>query len=151
MLDVAGFDYSDSENVRDEALSGVNVAEKLNNTLQGMTLTLPSAATQGLQRVADVPIYSADAVARRSAPLQATHDAATPRAALHSAELQKLGLQSGDEAKLTQGEGSALLQVTADDSLPLGVVRVAASHAATAQLGAMFGTITVEAASGSQA
>jgi NADH-quinone oxidoreductase subunit G len=44
------------------------------------------------------------------------------------------------------GQGSALLAVAADDNLPRGVVRVAAGHAATAGLGAMFGAITVERA-----
>ena len=144
MLDVAGFDYNDSESVRDELLGGMDVAAKLNNSLQGVALQVSGGNGSGLQRVAEVPIYAADAVVRRAASLQATHDAATPRAAMHGEELHKLGLQSGDEAKLTQGDGSIRLQVVADDALPRGVVRVAAGHAATAQLGAMFGTITVE-------
>jgi NADH-quinone oxidoreductase subunit G len=151
MLDVAGFDYNDSDSVREEALNGVDVASKLNNNLQGVALQQSSAAAQGLQRVADVPIYFADAVARRAAPLQATHDAAVPRAVMHSTELQKLRLQPGSEVQVTQGEGSTRLQVAADDSLPLGVVRVAAAHVATAQLGAMFGAITVEAITGGEA
>jgi NADH-quinone oxidoreductase subunit G len=143
LLNVAGFDYNDSENVRDEALAGVDVAAQLNNSLSGIAVQLPAAVT-GLQRVAEVPIYFADAVVRRAASLQATHDAVVPRAVMHRDELHKLGLQPGDEAKLTQGAGSIRLQVAADDRLPRGVVRVAAGHAATAQLGAMFGTITVE-------
>jgi NADH-quinone oxidoreductase subunit G len=151
MLDVAGFDYNDSESVRDEVLHGVDVAAQLNNSLQGVALDLQSAATDGLQRVADVPIYAADAVARRAAPLQATHDAATPRALMHSAELQKRNLQPGSAVQVTQGEGIARLQVAVDDSLPLGVVRVAAAHVATSQLGAMFGAITVEAMTGGEA
>jgi NADH-quinone oxidoreductase subunit G len=40
------------------------------------------------------------------------------------------------------------LVVQADDRLPLGVVRVSAGHPATAQLGAMFGTLTVESLNG---
>jgi NADH-quinone oxidoreductase subunit G len=143
MLNVDGFDYNDSESIRDEALGDVEVSEKLDNNLQGVALQLP-AAIEGLQRVADVPIYFADAVVRRAASLQATHDAAVPRAAMHGEELQKLGLQPGDVAQFTQGAGSVRLQVVADDNLAHGVVRVAAGHTATAQLGAMFGTITVE-------
>jgi NADH-quinone oxidoreductase subunit G len=152
MLDVAGFDYNDSEGVRDEALDGVDIPAKLDNTLPESRILNPeSSQASGLQRVADVPIYSADAVVRRAPSLQATHDAAVPRAAMHSEELGKLGLQPGDEARLAQGDGSVRLQVMADDGLPRGVVRVAAGHAATAQLGAMFGAITVEAITGSQA
>ncbi|MBI1174726.1 MAG: NADH-quinone oxidoreductase subunit G [Sideroxydans sp.] len=151
LLKLPGFDYDDSESVRDEALGGVAVAGKLNNGLSGITLQLPSAASSGLQRVSDVPIYAADAVVRRAASLQATHDAAVPRAVMHGEELKKLNLPPGSEVKLSQGAGSVRLNVAADDRLPLGVVRVAAGHAATAQLGAMFGTIVVEATSGSGA
>jgi NADH-quinone oxidoreductase subunit G len=69
-----------------------------------------------------------------------------PKAWLHSKELSKLGVQAGALVKVAQGQGSALLEVAADDGLPEGVVRVAAGHPATATLGAMFGTITVERA-----
>jgi NADH-quinone oxidoreductase subunit G len=145
LLKVQGFDYDTSEAVRDEALQGVNVANKLNNTLQGLTVQAAPAAS-GLQRVADVPIYATDAIVRRSAPLQATQDAAIPCAVMHSEEMKKLGVQAGARVKVSVGQGSAKLQVAADDKLPKGVVRVAAGHAATAGLGAMFGAITVERA-----
>jgi NADH-quinone oxidoreductase subunit G len=96
--------------------------------------------------VCEVPIYATDAVVRRSAPLQATTDAATPQAWLHSDELKKLGVQAGTTVRVSQGQGSVKLVAAADDKLPRGVVRVAAGHAETAALGAMFGTITVERA-----
>ena len=148
LLKVAGFDYETSEQVRDEALGGADVRAKLNNTLQGAPAPAPAAERKagGLQRVADVPIYSADALVRRAPSLQATQDAATPVLLMRGEELQKLGLRSGDQARVSQGEGSVQLAVAADDGLPAGVARVAAGHAATAALGPMFGTITVERA-----
>jgi NADH-quinone oxidoreductase subunit G len=146
LLNAAGFGYDDSESVRDEALGNADIAAKLNNSLPGITVQAVPAVSPGLQRVADVPIYSADAVVRRAKSLQATHDAAPPRAHLHGDELKDLNLKSGELVKLTQGQGSAQLVVAADDRLPRGVVRVAAGHEATAQLGAMFGPITVERA-----
>jgi NADH-quinone oxidoreductase subunit G len=145
MLKVDGFDQDTSEAVRDEALKGVDVAARLNNAIGGVEAKAASASG-GLQRVSEVAIYSTDAVVRRSAPLQATSDAATPRAWLHSDELKKLGVQAGATVKVSQGQGSAQLVAAADDKLPKGVVRVAAGHAATAALGAMFGTISVERA-----
>lgn len=145
LLKVEGFDQDTSEAVRDEALHGVDVAAKLNNAVGGVEVKAAPAAN-GLQRVSDVPIYATDAVVRRSAPLQATADAAMPQAWLHSEELKKLGVQAGATVKISQGQGSANLLAAADDKLPRGVVRVAAGHAATAALGAMFGTITVERA-----
>jgi NADH-quinone oxidoreductase subunit G len=145
LLKVEGFDQDTSEAVRDEALKGVDVAAGLSNAIGGVEAKAATASS-GLQRVSDVPIYATDAVVRRSEPLQATTDAALPQAWLHSDELKKLGVQPGARVKVSQGQGSVQLLAAADDKLPKGVVRVAAGHAATAALGAMFGTITVERA-----
>src|SRR5512135_3622100 len=145
LLKVDGFNHDTSEAVRDEALHGVDVAARLNNAIVGVEVKATPAAS-GLQRVSEVPIYMTDAVVRRSAPLQATADAATPQAWLHSDELKKLGVQAGAMIRISQGQGSVQLVAAADDKLPKSVVRVAAGHAATATLGAMFGTITVERA-----
>ncbi|MDP2759493.1 MAG: NADH-quinone oxidoreductase subunit NuoG [Sideroxyarcus sp.] len=144
LLEIDGFDFDTSEAVRDQALSGID-ATSLSNTISGI-VEKPLAAAAGLQRVADVPIYATDAIVRRAPPLQATADAATPRAWMNAAEMNKLGIGSGAEVKVSQGQGSVTLVAMTDDRLPNGVVRVAAGHAATAALGAMFGTITVERA-----
>lgn len=146
MLDIPGFDYNNSEAVRDEVLVGTDISAKLGNELRGVSAQAETWNVAGLQRVSDVPIYATDAVVRRATSLQKTRDAASPRALMHSEELKRLGLQSGEMVKLTQEHGSARLSVTADDSLPQGVVRVASGHAATAELGAMFGSIMVERA-----
>ena len=143
LLKVQGFEYDSSEAVRDEALNGVDVPSKLNNSVQGLSVQTV-ATIGGLQRVADVPIYSSDAIVRHAAPLQATQDATTPCVLMHSEEMKKLGVQSGDQVKVSVGQGSAQIKASADDTLPKGVVRVAAGHAATAGLGSMFGAVTVE-------
>ncbi|MEQ1814112.1 MAG: NADH-quinone oxidoreductase subunit NuoG [Candidatus Nitrotoga sp.] len=145
LLDIPGFDQDSSETVRDEALAGVDIAGRLNNA--GLSITPVTATTQtGLQRVSDVPIYAADAVVRRSAPLQATVDAAEPVVIMHGEEFSRLGVKIGDLVKVSQGQGSIRLTARADNKLPKGVVRLAAGHVATAKLGAMFGTVTVERA-----
>ncbi len=105
LLKVDGFDQDTSEAVRDEALKGVDVAARLNNAIGGVEAKAAFAAN-GLQRVSDVPIYATDAVVRRSAPLQATADAAIPQVWLHSDELKKLGVQAGASVKVSQGQGS---------------------------------------------
>jgi len=93
-----------------------------------------------------VPIYSADAVVRRAASLQKTHDAATPVVTVHSSELAKLGFDAGDHVTVKQGKGSVRLQVQVNDQQPANTARIAAGHAATSALGAMFGTISMERA-----
>ncbi|HSM97489.1 MAG TPA: molybdopterin-dependent oxidoreductase, partial [Gallionella sp.] len=152
LLNVPGFDYDTGEAVRDEVLPNKDVTARLDNHLSGVALqAAASGNSQGLQRVSDVPIYSADAVVRRAASLQMTHDAATPCVVLHGSELRKLDVRSGDTVTVRQGTASARLVVRSDDSMPAATARVAAGHPVTAGLGAMFGTITVEPIIGERA
>lgn len=145
LLDLSGFDQDTSEAVRDEALGARDVAACLNNQL-GLALQLSVAAAPGLQRVADVPIYANDAVVRRAPALQKTADAAVPTVRMSAATLQQSGIQSGDQVKVSQGAGAVMLCAEADERVPAGCVRLSAGCAETADLGPMFGTITVERA-----
>jgi len=147
ILGLSGFEYETSEAIRDEVLgAGVtDVTSKLNNR----SAAAPVAAqigNGGTERIADVPIYFADAIVRRSEPLQQTADAAAPKAHLSAVLAQQLGVAAGDLVKVTQGAGSATLVAAIDAALPARTVRVAAAHASTAALGSMFGSITVEKA-----
>jgi NADH-quinone oxidoreductase subunit G len=148
LLGLGGFDYDTSEAIRDE-LFGKGVTD-LSAKLNNKSSLAPSAASFGtagaLERVTDVPIYFADAIARRSEPLLRTADAQAPLAHLPSALADKLGVKAGDTVKVTQGSGSAILVAAIDQSLPANAVRVAAAHPSTAALGAMFGAINVEKA-----
>ncbi len=152
LLGLAGFDYDSSEAVRDEILGKQTIANRLNNHLSGVTLQkIASTSSTALQRISDVPIYSADALVRRATALQKTRDAATPSVMLHSSELHKLGIKSGDRVKVSQGQDSVNLVAQVNDKLPAHTARVAAGHATTAALGAMFGLITVEPIAGDRA
>jgi NADH-quinone oxidoreductase subunit G len=62
-----------------------------------------------------------------------------------------MGVKSGDTVKVSQGSGSVRLTVQANDQLPINAAHIAAGHPATAELGAMFGTITVEPVTGERA
>jgi NADH-quinone oxidoreductase subunit G len=145
LLSVAGFDFDTSEQVKASALGDLAaVPGKLSNsTHAAISLSAPSG---GLERIADVPIYSADALVRRSPSLQATADAKAPVASLPQALWAELGLSDGAQVKVSQDGGSAVLGAVLDASLPANVVRVPAGHASTAALGASFGAIRVEKA-----
>ena len=149
LLGLQGFDYDTAESIRDEALGkGVtDLSGKLNNVAKLVPQAASRSEEQGaLQRLADVPIYFADAIARRSEPLLRTADGQQPLARLPKVLAERLGVKAGDTVKVTQGNGSAILVADIDARLPANVVRVAAAHPATATLGAMFGTINVEKA-----
>ena len=145
LLGLPGFSHETSEAVRAEALGDLaGLAKRLDNS---SAVSLAAAAsTAGLQRLADVPIYSADALVRRAASLQLTADARAPVASLPSALWQALGLQAGDSVRVAQGTAQAVLPARHDASLAPNVVRVPAGHADTAMLGAMFGGLTVDKA-----
>jgi NADH-quinone oxidoreductase subunit G len=143
MLGLQGFEFETSEQVRSEALGDLaGLVQKLGNQTDAAIAI--SASSGGLERIADVPIYSADALVRRSPALQATADARTPVVSLPQALWAELGLSEGAQVKVSQGGASATLHAVLDASLPANVVRVPAGHAATATLGAAFGSLRVD-------
>jgi NADH-quinone oxidoreductase subunit G len=145
LLDLAGFDYDTAEAVRADALpeGEAGIANRLGNGLAGVPKSEPVAA-DALERLAETPIYQADALVRRAPALQATDDGAAPAAGLNGAEIQRLGLSEDKPVKVVQGGAETVLKLKRDDSLPDGVVRVAAAHAVTARLGPRFGGIRLE-------
>ncbi|MGO4279561.1 MULTISPECIES: NADH-quinone oxidoreductase subunit NuoG [unclassified Cupriavidus] len=145
LLDVPGFDFDTAEAVREEVLAKP-VAPQLNNTTDA-PIRVTAAAANGIERIADVPIYHADPIVRRADSLQLT--AAARRAmqvALSSDLFDKLGVQVGDPVRVTQGEGSVVLPAALEITLPANTVRVPAATVAAATLGALYGNVTVEKA-----
>src|SRR5712671_1871462 len=147
-MSLPGFDHESTEAVREETCRPEDVAGRLANGLDGITLKLDSspASAEELQRIADVPIYFGDPIVRRAASLQRTRDAMTPRAWVGPALAQKLGVQAGERVRVRQGEGEAIVEVGIDERVPAGCVRLAAAHRHTAALGPMFGPVSMERA-----
>jgi NADH-quinone oxidoreductase subunit G len=145
LLGLKGFDFETSEEVRAEALGDVStVASRLSN--RAAAATAPGSAQDGLERIADVPIYATDSLVRRATSLQLTADARPPVAGLPSALWSQLGLSEGASVRVSQGAAHAVLPAVLDATLPPTAVRIPAGHPATASLGAMFGSVTVERA-----
>jgi NADH-quinone oxidoreductase subunit G len=139
LLGRPGVEFDNVEQVRAACLGGRDIPGLLSNRI-GATTTSVSVA-HGIQRIADVPIYFADPLARRSPPLQKTPDARAPRAGMNSRLMQKLGVASGEKILVN---GTARLDVLLDEKLPDDCVRIAAAHASTAGVGTMFGSLTLE-------
>lgn len=145
LLGLPGFGHETSEEVLAEALGDqAGIAARLDNR-SGGPIHL-AAAADGLQRIADVPIYSTDALVRRAPALQATADAAPPVVGVSPALAGQLGITAGDELRVTQGGASAVLPARIEPALADRAVRVPAGHPLTATLGAMFGAIAIEKA-----
>jgi NADH-quinone oxidoreductase subunit G len=144
LLGLDNFNYETSEAIRDEVLGGNDVIARLNN-IAALKPALESVSEAGLERVADVAIYSTDAIVRRAESLQKTADARAPQAWISAGYAEKIGVSAGDMVKVTKG-GSILLNVGIDGSLPENVVRVATGSVLTSKLDGMFGAINVERA-----
>ena len=146
LLGLTGFDYDTSEAIRDDVLGkgATDLSSRLSNTASIAASAAAFGTAGALERVTDVPIYFADALARRSPPLLRTADAQAPLAYLPAALADKLAVKAGDRVKVTQGAGSAILVAAIDASLPVNALRVACAHPSTSMLGAMFGPISVE-------
>ncbi len=147
LLGLSGFGFETSEEVRAEALGDVGtIGARLAAACAASTASepalAPSAAASGaLERIADVPIYAADAIVRRASALQLTADARLPRIGVPSELAAERGIVDGARVRVTQGGAAIVLEAHVDAALAANVLRVPASHPLTAALGPMFGSV----------
>ncbi|HHT9030256.1 TPA: NADH-quinone oxidoreductase subunit NuoG [Burkholderia cenocepacia] len=148
LLGLPNFEYETAEEVRVAALGDAGVAGRLSNqTSVAPARATANAANGGFERLADVPIYHADALVRRAGALHLTAAAkAANVAALPAALFDKLGLKEGDAVRVRQGERAVQLPAVRDANLAETVVRVSAATPAGAALGSLSGELVVEKA-----
>jgi NADH-quinone oxidoreductase subunit G len=147
LLGRQGFEFDTIDQVRAACLSGKDVAKLLSNSIAGVT-PQGTSPVSGIQRIADVPIYFADPLVRRSPPLQKTRDARPPRAWMNSRLLAKLGVAAGQPVLVN---GAAKLMAALDDRLPDDCARIATAHPTTAGVGPMFGPLELARATAERA
>ncbi len=144
LLNLEGFDYNDSEAVRIDAIGNDgDLASRLNNDIADMPLAI-AAPVSGLERIADVPIYSVDPLVRRAESLQKTVDAKAPSLRANTTTLASIGVGEGDEVLARTAAGQVRLSALADETVVDGCVRIATAHESTAALGLPSGVVTVE-------
>jgi NADH-quinone oxidoreductase subunit G len=149
LLGLAGFDQQSADDVRLEALGIENKNINKNNNLHSMPMRGPATAV-GLQRIAETPIYAADALVRRAPSLQKTRDGLPPVAAMNRVLADQLGLREGDTVRVRQGGGEAVVAYAIDDKLPADCLRLAAARVETASLGAPQAELVIERVAGQQ-
>jgi len=145
VLQLPGFDDEMSESVRDAVLSA-GIESFLSNDIRAVCGLGSVSGEQGLARIADVPIYRSDTIVRRAESLQATEASAAPTARMSAATLAGLGIEAGDQVRVTSAQGAVELTAARDDTVAEGGVRIAAALEQTAALGSAFGQLTVERA-----
>jgi len=135
--------FNSSEDVRNAALTGFSDAS-LGARIR--TLAMPdSTAPVGLERVADVPIYHSDALARRGQALATTSYGKQPRVRLSGETASSLSLTNGARVKVTQAGQTTRATVAVDNRVPPGSVRIPLATEVSAALGNASAAVTLEA------
>jgi len=132
VLGQAGFDYISSEQLRDEVAShAVTPAARMRQ----WSLSAPPPPSDGLVRIAEVPLYAADPLVRRAVPLQQTRDNARPVARMNGVEAVRHDLNGASMVHVSNGTGQVTLGLVVDERVPAGCVWIPAGYAETALLG----------------
>ncbi len=144
LFDLPGFDYTSSDQVRDELQESAGAVEPSGKVEWRCPEGLELEGDSGrLWRIGEVPIYSVDGLVRRSAPLQQTADARGAAVYLNSAQAAALGLAQGEGARVEQGGGSVTLPVVIDERVADGCAVIPAALPETAALGAIHGPVQI--------
>ncbi len=136
LLNLEGFEYMSSEDVRDELRSACQDVQ-LSSNIEPVDVAVPQpAGDHGMQRLGGVAMFCVDALVRRSASLQETADAqAAKNVRLHPEEIQRLGLAIGSMVEVASGMNKVHMAVQADENLPVGCAWIAYGTAVSMALG----------------
>jgi NADH-quinone oxidoreductase subunit G len=150
ILGLKGFEFETAEEVRDAALGTGDLTARLSNKTNVAIKAVAKAAALkegSYERLADTPIYHADALSRRAESLHLTAAARDANVVgLPTSLFEKLALKNGDAVRVAQGDLTVVLPAVRDANLAESVVRVSGGTSAGAALGALFGELVVEKA-----
>jgi NADH-quinone oxidoreductase subunit G len=130
LFKLAGFDYTASSGVLAELQQNLAPSARLKAR---RFATVP--AVKGLQRIAEVSMYSIDPLVRRAAALQMTRDNTGPVARMHPREAQKHDVGSSARLRVIAGGESVTLDFLVDRRIPEGCVLIPAGCPETLALG----------------
>ncbi len=146
LVDLDGFDFVSSEEVREQALVAAADLTPNNQPRQASAVAPQLASNGAFERIGGVPMYSADALCRRARALQHTPDAWGSGLRLHPSDAGSLAIGEGESVVVSQGGSSISLPVRLDQRVPSGCVWLPSAVPGSESLGLGFGSITVEKA-----
>ncbi|MDH5446903.1 MAG: NADH-quinone oxidoreductase subunit NuoG [Gammaproteobacteria bacterium] len=140
MLELGGFEYLSSDEVRDECQSQCeNVV--LSSRSEWKKPAGPNKTSGGLVRVGQLPIYATDSIVRRSPALQQTGDAIQAAMHLSASTLAGTKLNGADQGVISQNGHQATLPIIIDDRVPDNCVMVPVGVMGSERLGSSYGAI----------
>jgi NADH-quinone oxidoreductase subunit G len=146
LLNLEGFDYGSSAEVRDELRSvcAEDLAPNLPEGDLSSSEPLPPADSGRLLRLGEIPIYAQDALVRRASALQATPEAGRRGASMSEEMAAALGVIGKPSVLVEQGDSQCSVPLLLDERVPHGCVLIPAGTPETAGLGPWFGELIVE-------
>ena len=139
---VSGFDYTSSEEVLAEAQNACAQVRPDNAPDFGQPLTL--FQTDGLLRVADVPIYATDPLVRRARSLQTSALMRPAEVRLHPDVAQELGVAGREQVQVRQNGVAVDLPLMLDESIPRGCAWIPAGLHGSIALGPAVGPVAIQ-------
>lgn len=139
-----GFEQRTVEELREEIHQVVAATQFEQPTMAEFDVAQASQVQAQLTRVSPYPTVAADALVRRSEPMQAVLSASDRQAAVNSRTANELGLQDGCQVSIKQDDSTLTLPLRIDDRLADQVVYLPAGVAEVAGFGRMESAIAVE-------
>ena len=130
LFKLSGFEYTTSTQVLAE-LKPVSMPSARPKARQ----FVPAAAVNGLQRIAEVSMYSIDPLVRHAAALQKTRDQGGPVARMHPREALKHDVGSSTRLRVIAGGETVTLDFLLDRRIPEGCVLIPSACPETLALG----------------
>ena len=141
-LGLEGFEQVSLDQLQAELSDAVATADAV---IGEASLNTPAYGS-GLYRIGELPVYSVDALCRRSEPLQQTAQAQSQFVGLNPADAARLGLKDGARARVRQGENATELDVLVSNDVPAGGAWVRSASCAARGLEQAVAAVTVEVA-----
>lgn len=146
-LELPGFDYASSEEIRDELkqlfdsalIEFVEADLKLETHIKSLS--------NRLSRIGEIPLYATDSIVRRATALQATQfiiEKNLQGVRLHPETAVKLHLTAEETVWVIQNNQRVALQVVLDDQVPLNAAVIAGGVTVTSELPELFGFIDIQ-------
>ncbi len=145
LFDVSGFDYQSSEDVLADVKSNTAnaVTDKASNKINWQCPENNDSEI-AIQRIAELPIYSVDAIVRRAQALQKTADAQVNCARINSALADKLNLQDGQSVTAVQDDNAVDIIISIDERIADNCVYIPAGIEQAAALGGGYEAIELK-------
>ncbi len=145
-LQLDGFSQVSLAGLQDEMNSQINSVSAPTNNGDPEFVPAMSASSGTLFRIGEVPMFSVDALCRRSDPLQATDHADSQFVGLNPKDAHRLGLIHRGRARVRQGEHFIETEVRVSDKVPAGAAWLRSATCQTRELGHAVGPVSVEVA-----